>query len=71
MALPSCVHCIHYFITYEPACPYGCRAMGFKSRHNPAQVVFRSSGVSCRMFQKKQVKKETVLPHSGKNGIIA
>ncbi len=36
---PNCLDCVHYFITYDARRPYGCRAMGFKSRHNPAQVV--------------------------------
>lgn len=47
---PICIKCVHYFITYEIARPYGCRAMGFKSKINPARVVFESSGFECRLF---------------------
>ncbi len=70
MVMPSCAHCVHYFITYERSQPYGCRAMGFKSRQNPALVVFRSSGQQCRMFQKKPAKKQPP-PSGGRGGIIA
>lgn len=60
---PICIQCIHYFITYETANPYGCRAMGFKSRKNPARVVFESSGMECQLFTPK--KKEGGTPPSG------
>lgn len=48
-----CRKCIHYFVTHDPERPYGCRAMGFKSRKNPALVVFESSGMQCRLFSPK------------------
>ena len=47
---PICIKCIFYFLTYEVARPYGCRAMGFKSKKNPARVVFESSGFECQLF---------------------
>jgi hypothetical protein len=61
---PNCLKCIHYYITYEPAMPYGCRAMKFKTARNPAQVVYSSSGMHCQLFkQKNGEKKETSGPH--------
>jgi hypothetical protein len=51
---PVCIKCIHYFITYEMARPYGCRAMGFKSKKNPARVVFENSGLECQLFVSKK-----------------
>jgi len=54
VALPSCIKCVHYFITYESARPYGCRAMNFKSKMNPAQVVYQSSGMICQLFTAKK-----------------
>lgn len=51
---PNCRACLHFHITYDPAKPYGCRAMGFKSRQNPAKVVFVSSGATCRAFQARK-----------------
>jgi len=53
-AQPACRRCRHYFITYDPSRPYGCRAMGFKSRHNPALVVFSTSGLPCQLFREKK-----------------
>lgn len=47
---PVCIKCVHFFITYEAARPYGCRAMGFKSKKNPARVVYESSGIECQLF---------------------
>jgi hypothetical protein len=45
--------------------PYGCRAMGFKSKKNPAQVVFENSGLECQIFVAKK-------PSGGpKSGIVA
>lgn len=51
---PNCSECIYFYITYDASKPYGCKAMKFKSAKNPAQVVFASSGVHCRMFTKKK-----------------
>lgn len=51
--LPNCLKCRHYYITHDPVRPYGCRAMRFKSRRNPAQVVYETSGIVCQLFQLK------------------
>ena len=51
---PVCIKCVHYFITYEVSRPYGCRAMGFKSKMNPARVVFINSGLECQLFTAKK-----------------
>lgn len=53
---PVCLQCIHYYVTHEPAMPYGCRAMHFKSAHNPAQVVLSSSGMECQLFAPKKAE---------------
>jgi hypothetical protein len=47
---PNCLSCRHFYITYEPAHPYGCRAMNFKSKEMPSLVVFRNSGMDCQAF---------------------
>ena len=38
--------------------PYGCRAMHFKSAHNPARVVFASSGMECQLFAPKNFNQD-------------
>jgi len=48
-----CTKCIHYYITYDPERPYGCNAMGFKSRISPAQVVYTDSGIICQLYTEK------------------
>ena len=52
--IPQCLHCTHYFITHEPDKPYGCRAMAFKCRINPARLVFESSGIICQLYTLKK-----------------
>lgn len=51
---PYCFACRHFYITHETSTPYGCRAMGFKSAHNPALVVFSNSGINCQLFAPKE-----------------
>jgi hypothetical protein len=50
---PNCLACRHFYITYEPTHPYGCRALNFKSLQYPAVVVFASSGIHCQAFSPK------------------
>ncbi len=47
---PNCMRCLHFFVTYEPARPRGCRAYGFKSLALPSQVVLTTSGSPCQLF---------------------
>jgi hypothetical protein len=49
----NCFECRHFFITHEPDRPYGCQAMGFKSRELPSAVVLRSSGEPCLLHMPK------------------
>jgi hypothetical protein len=53
-SLPNCLLCGHYFITHDPQKPFGCRALGFKSRTNPARLVYESSGMHCQLFSAKK-----------------
>ncbi len=52
----QCRNCVHYYITYDPSKPHGCRAVGFKSRQNPARVVLANSGLSCQLYTSKNNK---------------
>jgi hypothetical protein len=49
----SCNQCRHYFVTWEKDFPYGCRAMGFKSKIAATFAVFQSSGIPCQHFEPK------------------
>ncbi|GAB2182237.1 hypothetical protein DLREEDagrD3_24600 [Denitratisoma sp. agr-D3] len=48
-----CPRCLHYYITFDPGFPYGCRALGFKSRTAPEREVVAASGMSCQCFTEK------------------
>jgi hypothetical protein len=50
----NCLECKHYFITWDPKFPYGCRGMHFKSKRQPQLDVLESSGQTCLMFVKKK-----------------
>ncbi len=50
----NCRRCRHFFITYDPRFPYGCRMIGFKSRDLPSVVVSRDSGAQCRSYSPKK-----------------
>jgi hypothetical protein len=50
----DCTKCQHYYITWDPDRPYGCRHFAFKSPHTPALAVIESSQDRCLAFQAKQ-----------------
>jgi len=50
---PACLKCVHYHLTWDAHAPYGCRAHGFKSKRNPALLVYESSGIACQLFKRK------------------
>ncbi|MGD7042902.1 uracil-DNA glycosylase [Jeotgalibacillus proteolyticus] len=49
----NCLACKHYYITWDPKFPKGCRAHQFKTNHLPSLQVFRASGRPCLAFEKK------------------
>jgi len=49
-----CLRCRHYYITHEVTMPYGCHALGFRSRRMPCQEVLAASGVICQAFAAKR-----------------
>lgn len=51
---PVCTHCEHFFVTWEPDQPRGCRAYEFKSVEMPSAVVLASSGRPCQLFEPKR-----------------
>jgi hypothetical protein len=54
----ACYRCRFYQVTWEPARPYGCTAHGFKSKINPAVVVFQASGIECQLYLPKPPRQE-------------
>jgi hypothetical protein len=50
----DCFKCRHFFVTWDKKFPRGCRALGFKSKGMPSQMVFQASGMQCLKFEKKE-----------------
>ena len=48
---PACAKCAHYFITHDARFPYGCRAMGFKSRRSPQEEISAVTGAPCLAYE--------------------
>ena len=53
---PNCYKCKHFYITWEPHLPYGCRAMEFKSKQLPSQAVFEASDEHCLRYEEKSTQ---------------
>jgi len=51
---PICTRCANFYLTYDYNKPYGCKAMGFKSKMSPAKLVLTSSGMECQSFTLKK-----------------
>ena len=49
----DCRKCVHFFVTWEKNCPYGCKAYGFKGPQMPSIVVKSSSGERCNFFKQR------------------
>jgi hypothetical protein len=49
----DCMKCHHFYITWDPKFPKGCRAFGFKSHTLPSRTVLSSSGKPCMNFEPK------------------
>lgn len=54
----SCMKCTYHFITYDPRFPYGCRALGFKSKRPPQYEVAGASLQPCFYYQEKARSRE-------------
>jgi len=52
----NCFLCRYFYITHEQNFPYGCRAIGFKSKYLPSFAVYSNSGLECQSFVVKQEK---------------
>jgi hypothetical protein len=57
----NCFQCKHFYVTWDPKFPRGCKAFNFKTKELPSVAVFRASGNPCMKYEKKIVKKNGVL----------
>jgi 2-methylisocitrate lyase-like PEP mutase family enzyme len=49
----NCMKCIHFYVTWDPKAPRGCKAFGFKTSLMPSTAVAASSGQPCLHFADK------------------
>ncbi|MHB8765640.1 MAG: uracil-DNA glycosylase [Deferrisomatales bacterium] len=49
----ACFRCRHFYVTWDPTFPRGCRALGFKSRELPCDAVRGASGAECLHFAER------------------
>lgn len=53
----NCLKCQHYFITFDPVAPKGCRAYGIKSSQLPSVIIKQANnGNNCMGFKEKEKK---------------
>ncbi|THF76290.1 uracil-DNA glycosylase [Metabacillus sediminilitoris] len=55
-ATVNCVKCQHFYVTWDPKFPNGCRAYRFKSSSRPSIMVKKSSGTACLNYKQKANK---------------
>ena len=51
----SCWQCRHFASSWDPALPYQCKLLGFKSRMLPCMQVQQLDGRPCQGFEPKAV----------------
>ncbi|VAW37246.1 hypothetical protein MNBD_DELTA02-982 [hydrothermal vent metagenome] len=49
----DCFKCKHFYVTWEKGRPRGCRALNFKTKRMPSDVVCATSGKDCLLFTLK------------------
>ncbi len=60
-ASPDCLKCAHFFVTWEPEFPRGCRVFGVKTRNMPSWEVRSATGTNCPAFEAR-------IPPNGARG---
>ena len=49
----NCNKCQHFYVTYKPKFPYGCKAFRVISKKLPYLEVKNISGIDCALFSNK------------------
>jgi hypothetical protein len=55
----NCWQCRHFATSWDPALPYSCKLLGFKSRMLPCMQVQQLDGRACQGFDRKPVAAQT------------
>ena len=62
---PICNKCQHFYVTYKPKFPYGCKAFRVISKKLPYLEVKNISGINCALFSKRN-KNVTIKNKKGR-----
>ena len=62
MSNPNCSQCRHFYVTWNPKTPNGCRRYGIQSREQPSKIVAMAGLGDCQGFE---VKKRTEEQNKG------
>ncbi len=55
MSRPKCSDCKHFFVTYDPTSPRGCKAYGIQTAGIPSQIIKAANkGEDCLGFSPKK-----------------
>ncbi|KGP74199.1 uracil-DNA glycosylase [Pontibacillus yanchengensis Y32] len=54
MTKRNCFQCKHFYTTWNPEFPRGCKAYGFKTKEIPSAYVLKVSGSPCFHFESKK-----------------
>jgi hypothetical protein len=54
MGKPNCLQCKHFFITFNPKTPKGCRKFGIQCKNLPSEIVFMAGHGECQGFEQKK-----------------
>ncbi len=49
----SCLKCVHFQSTHDPANPRSCKIYGFRTASFPSFVVKRETGRECQAYKEK------------------
>lgn len=62
MEKPKCSQCRHYFITWNPKTPNGCRRYSIQSKEKPSIIVAMAGLGECQGFEAKISNKDKSEP---------
>jgi hypothetical protein len=54
MSKPICSQCKHFYITWDPKIPNGCRQFGIQCKDLPSKIVSQAGMVDCNGFEAKK-----------------
>lgn len=58
MSKPNCSQCRHYYITWKPQTPNGCRRYGIQCNGSPSTIIASAGLGDCQGFEPKKKKEE-------------